>query len=618
MSCKGSFSIVLMNVTSLTPWPLLLPLTVAVLWAGLGSFLPKRLISISSLAVALTSLVFCLLLMRRSASGTIVYWFGGWLPDRGHYPIGICFIVTPIAAGMAALVSLLSAAALCFSSDFFLEIKAMFHALMLVFLAGMCGLCFAGDLFNLFVWFELMTVSAIALCGYESEPYPLLGALNFAIVNSVGAFVTLIGISLLYAFTGSLNLAQISQTLADHPLPPGVLAAVLMLISAGFLVKAAIVPFQFWLADAHAVAPTPVCVLFSGVMVELGLYALARIYFDVFSLAVAPHAHALQTVWITMGVVTTIAGSIYSFSQRNFKRLLAFSTISHIGLMCMALGLLDHDALSGLATYVVGHGLIKGALFLSAGVLLHRCGSVDEFDVRGKTTNLWPLAIGIVIATLGLSALPPITTFYGQTMIDDAADHAGYSWFSYVSLFAETLTAAGVLRMVGRMFCGFGPQREASSRGAPHIKMSQETAAAHDHTPISMSLPIAVLLVLVIALGLSTPVRDGMSMAAGELIHGADRTAAVLQSLPIVPSRVAAPSVEITAKHFIPIVLATLLAALALFPRLLGPLNWPIARAMQAALKPVHRLQSGKMGDYIAWFVFGLAAYGGWLAWLMR
>src|SRR6185312_6607973 len=179
--------------------------------------------------------------------------------------------------------------AFVFSWYYFESIKSLYHALMLVFLAGMCGLALTGDLFNLFVWFELMSAAGVALCGYKSEESgPLQGAINFAVSNTLGAYLSLTGIAILYAQTGALNMAQVGAALAaGNPGNVYVIVAFVFFAS-GFLVKAAAFPFHFWLADAHAVAPTPVCVLFSGVMVELGLYAVARVYWTVFSAPLHP------------------------------------------------------------------------------------------------------------------------------------------------------------------------------------------------------------------------------------------------------------------------------------------------------------------------------------------
>ena len=172
--------------------------------------------------------------------------------------------------------------ALVFAWRFFEAVGPTFHALILVFLGALIGFALTGDLFNMFVFFELMSVSAYALTAYRIErAASLQGALTFAVTNSVGAVMILFGIALLYGRTGALNLAQVGEALASRP-SDGLVVTAFALITGGFLVKAAIVPFHFWLADAYAVAPTPAAIVFTGVMSDLGIYAVARIYLTVF------------------------------------------------------------------------------------------------------------------------------------------------------------------------------------------------------------------------------------------------------------------------------------------------------------------------------------------------
>src|SRR5581483_5711436 len=213
-------------------------------------------------------------------------------------------LVRRLGAAISALAGLLMTAALIFSWRYFESVGTLYHVLMLVFLTGMCGLGLTGDFFNLFVFFELMNTAGFALCGYKIEDAgSLQGALNFAVTNTIGAFAVLVGLSMLYARTGALNLAQMGRALSENP-PDSLVIAALVMLSCGFLIKAAVVPFHFWLADAHAVAPTPVCVLFSGVMTELGLFAAARVFWTVMAGPFAAHRPALTGLWLTVGVLT--------------------------------------------------------------------------------------------------------------------------------------------------------------------------------------------------------------------------------------------------------------------------------------------------------------------------
>ena len=198
----------------LAPFPVVIPLLCAALFSALSEMLPRRLIDLLACLTSAAVCVICCTLMLATAHTPIVYWFGGWAPIK-TFPIGISFVIDPIGAGMAAFVALLVLCAFVFAWFYFESVKSLFHAVMLVFLAAMCGLCLTGDLFNLFVWFELMTAAGVTLCGYKSEETgPLQGAINFAVSNTLGAYLSLTGIAILYANTGALNIAQVGAALA--------------------------------------------------------------------------------------------------------------------------------------------------------------------------------------------------------------------------------------------------------------------------------------------------------------------------------------------------------------------------------------------------------------------
>src|SRR5579884_253137 len=420
-----------MHITAL---PIVVPMIAAALLVSVRKWTPRLVLDASAVSVGVAAVTMCALILARTAhDGPFAYWLGGWQPKH-MVSIGISLSIDPVGAGLATFAALLVTAALLYSWRYFDSIDGLFHALMLIFLAAMVGFSLTGDLFDLAVFFELMSATAYSLTAYKIEERgPIQGAINFAITNSVGAYGIFTGIGLLYARTGALNMAQIGAALDRHGTDPLVLVAMALLFI-GFLTKAAAVPVHFWLADAHAVAPTPVCVLFSGVMVELGIYAVARLYWTIFAGVLAPHAEELRALLIAFGTVTALWGAAMCFAQRHVKRLLAFSTISHVGIFLCGIGLLSSKGLAGTAGYILGHGLTKAALFMLAGVLLHRFGTIDEFDLHGRGRAIPVAGVLFVIGGLVLAAVPAVTTFFGKSLLEAAALDGHDPWLPIVFL----------------------------------------------------------------------------------------------------------------------------------------------------------------------------------------
>jgi len=292
-------------VSQLAPLSVAVPLLVAAVLAMFHSLLNRIVSDVIAIATAAATLVMCLLLLVHVGRGTEVYWFGGWHP-RGGVAIGIDFAVGPLGAGLAAFVSLLMVLALIYSTRYIGVESPYYHVLMLTFLAGMVGFCLSGDLFNMFVLFELMSVSAVALIGYKiRERAAIEGALNFAVINMIGSFLFLLGIALIYGHTGALNLAQIGTALA-HSGNDRVVVISFVLIASALLVKAAVVPFHFWLDDAYAVALAPVCLVLAGAMSEIGLYGLARIWFSAFAPALSARSETVRAIFVAIGLLTAL------------------------------------------------------------------------------------------------------------------------------------------------------------------------------------------------------------------------------------------------------------------------------------------------------------------------
>jgi multicomponent Na+:H+ antiporter subunit D len=612
----------------LFPLVIAVPLLTAAAMLAARPLLEKQRLARDLVAVAasLSVVVMLAVLAYRTVGGDAVYWFGGFRPV-GNVVIGIDFEAGPLSAGLACLGAVLMTASMIFAWKYFTQIGTYFHVLMLTFLAGLTGFCLTGDIFDLFVWFELMGVSAYALTAYRPEERgPLQGALNFAISNSVGAYLSLSGIALIYARTGALNMAQISRFISSHP-PDGLVVIGFLLLITGLLVKAAIVPFHFWLADAHAVAPTPVCVLFSGVMVELGLYGIARVYWAMFGDALG-HRTGISHLFVALGVVTAIVGALFCFRERHVKRLLAFSTVSHSGIFLAGFALLTPLGLAGEAVAVAGHAFVKAALFLGAGIVLHRLHSVNETWLHGRGRPLRITGVAFTLAGLGLADLPPFGSFLGQGWIDDSGDgRVGGFWLAAVCCVCTVLCAGAVLRFAFGVFWGLGdPPSEDPRMAAGANEETGESSSGRQRTPLSMVLPCCLLVVFGLAVGVLAMVprfASGIEAAAVRFQDQAGYAATVLHGTRItrpVPLYRPAPAAVTPASVVIAlcsVLFAVLLALAALYWRRLPVLRRGYEPGAGLTVA-VQRFQSGVINDYITWLVTGVAVIGGALALIIR
>ena len=599
----------------------LVPLTVAIpLVAGagivaFGHFSPPRVDNLIALAASVTVCVFGVILLLDSRSQDVVHWFGGWQPRHG-VALGISFTVDPFGAGLAALAGALMTAAIAFSWGYFEEVAHLYYTLMLVFLGAMAGFALTGDLFNLFVFFELMSVSAYALVAYRiTQPSVLQGALNFAITNSIGAFMVLFGIGLLYGRTGALNFTQLGGALAGRS-ADGLVIASLVLITVGFLIKAGAVPFHFWLSDAYAVVPTPVGVILTGIMSDLGYYAIARVYWTVFSGPTAAHAGAVRGVLVGVGVLTALLGGLMCLLQADLKRLLAFLTVSHGGIFLAGIGLLRSGGLAGASLYVVADGALKAALFLAIGIVVIRLGSCDELRLHGRGRDLrhLPLALVFGACALALAAPPPFGPFLSKSLIEESATTLGWRWLPPLLTVATILTAGAVLRAAGRIFLGLGPKRDPLLSEEPdQPEAGEPEEEQRERSPLLMLLlPVALV---VVACGLAfvpsiaaraeqQAVRfQDRAAYAGEVLRGGRPPAPMLR-----PHHFSAEDWGYGAGSAVGAVAVGLFALYRRrLPEQLRAIGARVAGPPIGALRSAH---SGAIGDYAVWICVGAAAFG--------
>ena len=605
----------------LMPVIIAVPVIVCCVLVAAGPRLPRRATDTLATATAagVTGLAGWLLAATRH--GRVVTWSGGWRPVHG-LSVGIPLIAGPLNAGLVLIASSLVTCALLYSWEYVESVSGRYHALMLLFLAGMDAFAMSGDVFDMFVFFELMGAAAYALTGMKIEdPTAVQGGLIFGVINSFGAYLSLFGIGILYSRTGQLGLPQLGAALRHHQ--PGVLIiASFVLIVTGFCVKAAMVPFHFWTADVEAVAPTPVCVLFSGVMVELGVYGVARVYWVVFSPAI-PHGDIRQA-FVVFGALTAAVGAIMCFAQRHLKRLLAYSTIAHVGLFLMGFATLDPDGTAGAALYVAGHAGIKSALFLLVGILLARYGNVDEHRLYGRARRDRLVAALYFTAGFGLAALPPFGLALGKSVAEGAVPAAGYAWAPALFVLVSAATGGAVLRAGARVFLGLGsrPGRAvqpgyADATAGEEAGDAAETTGAEERetpglsrVPVTMILPVGILLAGALAAG----VLPGSGQAFGDaaqrftdaagyisqaLFHG---SAAALHPEPAVAWTASGVGLDVLSAA-----LAAGFAGLGLYARRLPPALRRAGRPARPVIGTLRRVHSGHVGDYVAWLLLGVA-----------
>ena len=412
----------------------------------------------------------------------ISYWMGNWEPVAG-YAIGIGFEIDALGLFFALLVALTTWLSAVYSFRYMEKDHHLGHyyTLFLMLAGSVLGIVMTGDIFNMFVMIEIMTFASVAMTAFRNESEGALeGAFKYLVIGSVGSSMNLAGIALLYAECHTLNMAQISSILCGRGLTQTSVMA-FALIVAGFGVKSYIVPFHTPAADSYAVAPTAASMVFAGMVNKAGVYGLIRTVYIVFR---AMDETTVQMLLVIFGAVTMFVGVTMALAQHEFKRLLAYHSISQIGYVITAIGLGSALGLTGGLFHALNHTLFKGLLFLCAGAVLYRTGTTDLDSLGGLSKRMPRTTFCFLTGAAAISGLPPFNGFASKWMIYQAIYEKAVSSgkFIYVivtvtALVVSVMTLASFVKVTQAVF--FGQLREE------HKKVQE--------VPLSMQIPMFIM-----------------------------------------------------------------------------------------------------------------------------
>jgi multicomponent Na+:H+ antiporter subunit D len=404
-------------VTALVPLPVLLPLLGAALTLVLGrSPVAQRVVSVSALLGVVA--VSATLAVQTERHGPQAIWIGGW-PE----PLGIALVADRLAAIMLLVSALVTLGVLVYSIGQGMTEDAegaplsVYHPSFLILVAGVSNAFLAGDLFNLFVSFEMLLFASYVLLTLGGTESRVRAGTIYVVVNVLSSMLFLGAVAAVYAATGSLNLAQLSARLAD--LPDSVTLVLQLLLLTIFGVKAAVFPLSFWLPDSYPTAPAPVTAVFAGLLTKVGVYAMLRAQTLLF-----PDS-PLTTPLLVVALLTMVIGILGAVSQSDIKRLLSFTLVSHIGYMVMGIALASRAGFAGAIFYVVHHITIQTTLFLVAGLVEHRTGSTSLLRLGGVARLSPMLAVLFFVPAMNLAGIPPFSGFLGKVGLTSAAIEVG-------------------------------------------------------------------------------------------------------------------------------------------------------------------------------------------------
>ena len=417
-------------------------------------------------------------------------------------PFGITLVVDLFSAILLAVTGLIGLAVAVYSLGNIDSRRESFgyYPLYHVLLMGISGAFLTGDLFNLYVWFEVMLIASFVLTALGGERAQMEGALKYVTLNLLSSAIFLAAVGTLYGVTGTLNMADLATLLPQ--VETGLVNVLAMMFLIAFGLKAAIFPLFFWLPAAYHTPPAAVSAIFAGLLTKVGVYALVR----VFTLLFVQETAYTHTIILILAALTMLVGILGAVSQRDFRRVLSFNLISHVGFMLLGLALFTPLALAGMILYTIHHMIVKTTLFLTSGLVHRLQGSYTLVKLGGLYRSQPLVALLFLIPAISLSGLPPLSGFWPKLALFRAGLEAREYLVIGIAVLMSLLTLYSMIKIWNQAFWKPAPE------GTP----APQIGGANWHLQV---IPVITLTLLILALGLfAEPIYQLAQQAAGQIL----------------------------------------------------------------------------------------------------
>lgn len=436
-------------------------------------------------------------------TGPFSYAIGSW-----PAPWGIEYRLDQLSVFMLVLVSGVAAVVLPYSySSIQSEIPAqqhyLFYTMFALCMTGLLGIVITGDAFNVFVFLEISALSTYVLIAMGRDRRALMASYQYLIMGSIGATFIVIGIGLLYLMTGTLNLADMGNRLAEARGTRPVLAA-LAFLTVGISLKLALFPLHQWLPNAYTFAPSAVSAFLAATATKVAVYVLLRFYFSVFGQSQVFGRLPMEEMMLILALAGMFAASVMAIYQTNLKRLFAYSSVAQIGYIILGVSFGNVSGLTSTVVHLVNHGVTKGAIFMLLGGVALRMGGTTLARVQGMGRVMPWTSFGILVCGLSLIGLPGTAGFISKWYLLLAALERGQWWLVFVIVVSSLLAVLYVWRFVE----------------VAYFKEPRKDMVALKEAPLGMLLPSAVLVVATVYFGIDTTFTVGSASRAAEFLMG--------------------------------------------------------------------------------------------------